>query len=160
MTESSLKSLLEPSLKKRAPTGALYSIGSHVLVAFFGGPFALIFFSMWGAHKINRLQEHWLLYAVGALAAGILLATVYWLLNSGWPAALEIGSSDRKSAKNIVTIGSILLCGFLYLGLRDYFRVGEFSGEAPSPWIAGITAAVVGYLMTLSLIMLAMGAGI
>lgn len=159
MTESSLESLLEPSLQKHTPRGALYSIGAHVIVAFFGGPVALMFFSMWGAYKINKLKEHWLLYILGLLAGLALLVCVYWMLKTGWPSVLEIGSSDRSSAVNIIRIGSIFLSGYVYLGLRDYFRVGEVAGEAPSPWVTGIAAVVVGYLITRILIMVAMGAG-
>ncbi|QEY16371.1 hypothetical protein D0C16_10495 [Cellvibrio sp. KY-GH-1] len=156
-----LEALLQPSLNKRTPTGTLYSAGSHVIVGFFGGPLAMVLFSMWGAHKIHQLGNKLYLY-LGCLALALITyGVLFWLLMHGWPEILNLRSSSGKSADLISTLFAVGLCGLMYLALKDYFRVGELVADgAPSPWVAGACAVFFGYVLNKALFIIIPGVGL
>lgn len=156
-----LDALLQPSLKRCAPTGALYSAGSHVMVGFFGGPLAMVFFSMWGAYKIHQLGNKLSLYLCCLVLALVSYGVLFWLLTQGWPEILNLRSTPGKSADLISTLFAVGLCGLMYLALKDFFRVGEVVGDgAPSPWIAGVSAVFCGYILNKVVFIIIPGAGV
>ena len=155
-----LEALLQPSLKKRAPTGTLYSAGSHVVVGFFGGPLVMVLFSMWGAYRIHQLGNKLPLYIGSLILALVSYGILLWLLTNGWPDVLNLRQTPGKSADLIVTLVAVALCGLMYLGLKDFFRVGEVVGDAPSPWVAGAIAVMTGYILNKVIFIIIPGAGV
>ena len=85
MTQSPIDSLLQASLSQHQPKRPMYSVTAHALVAFFGGPVALVLFSGLSVHHIGLLRPHlkyYILLLLGVL--GVTYFMSFWLV-TGWP---------------------------------------------------------------------------
>ena len=144
---SSLNSLLTPSLPAGANGKPMYSITAHVLVAFFGGSLAFLLFSMYSTHHIGRLQHYrWYYVSVVAVAVTAWCLGCYQLA-SGWPDQLLLTSSATSSLNQLDRGLGLLICGVTYLLQRRYFAVSSLSDQDyPSPWKPGLIAAFIGFL--------------
>ena len=155
-----LETLLQPSLKTAVPTGALYSVGAHVIVGFFGGPLVLVLFSMWGAFRIRQLNNKLVLYVGCLILALASYLVLIWLLHTGWPELLDLRGTPGKSADLLNTFAALTICGLMYLGLRELFSVGELAHDAPSPMVAGAIAVMVGYITNKALFTIFLGGSV
>lgn len=144
------ESLLTPSLTpSAAPAAQLYSVQSGFLVAFFGGPLAIILYSALNSWKLRRPLEALAYLAALVLCVGVLVAIVTGLLPLGWLADI-IGNS---AAEVLWRALSIALFGAFYLMHRKQHRSAAlFGAKPPSPWIPAIACAVLAYGMKIALL--------
>ena len=137
--------LLQPSLGAKSAT-AIYSVRASFFVAFFGGPFAIIFFSMINARRLGRLKDDAWVYALAALVTIATLALGVYLVGIG--AFPEIGDNDaRRWVRYGHRVVALLIFGALYLRHRPFYRAAEMLVDAPSPWLVGIGCVVASGVM-------------
>ena len=144
------ESLLTPSLTpSAAPAANLYSVQSGFLVAFFGGPFAIILYSALNSWKLRRPLE-----ALAYLAALALCVAVIAGITAGWlPLAWLAGIIGNSAAEVVWRALSIALFGAFYLMHRKQHRSAAlFGAKPPSPWIPAIVCAVLAYGMKIAVL--------
>lgn len=137
------ESLLTPSLSpSAAPAANLYSTQSAFVLAFFGGPIAVILYSALNSWKLRRPLDA-LLYAAGLLAAGAYI--VGW--RTGYaPLVRLIDTIGDRGPEALWRALALALCSLVYLMHRKQHRSAAlFSTKPPSPWIPAIACAVLGY---------------
>jgi len=147
MSHNLTDSLLEPSIKHSGSQKPMFSITSHFLVAFFGGPIGLTLFSMISIFRIGKLRENIITYILLSVISIGFTAFVFYLYLTGWPNWLMIMESEASSLKNVIKIFSVILCGAIYLLHKHYFSISRLSGEKGNPWVAGITCVITGMLV-------------
>lgn len=155
MSRSSIDGLLQPSLSQHQPKKPMYSVTSHALVAFFGGPIALVLFSGLSIRHIGLLKQHLVYYVlllIGALGATFFLS---FLMVTGWPEWLAIGSKASSSFKLTNRVLALALFGVIYLFQRHYFSISNLHKEDSNPWIPAIGAGVIGFGIQFGVIVLA-----
>lgn len=152
MSQDIVDSLLKPSLKKEGQQKPMFSITAHFLVAFFGGPIALIIFSMISLSRIGKLIENRLscIALILIVMAGIGFITYSHF--SGLPEWLRILGSDERSIRLLMRIFSILLCGVIYVLYKSYFELSELVGAAANPWVPGIASVIAGSLIYMAIL--------
>jgi hypothetical protein len=133
--------LLRPSLSGTGGRGRkLYSTTVGYIAAFFGGPLAAVVIALVNSHRLGRQSREWPL-ALGALllSAVVVLPAPWGLLD--W-ALLRLEESGLKLAWRVLGLGVFAAS---YLLHRKYHRSMEVMGvKAPSGWLLGITAIVLG----------------
>jgi hypothetical protein len=137
------ESLLTPSLSSRnAPAATLYSVRSSFLLAFFGGPLAIILYSALNSVRLRRPLDALAYLAALALVAGLYIA----LLERAAP-LLALGRLIGRNAFSVIsTCMALLLMGAFYLMHRKQHRANQlFGADAPSPWIPAILCAAIAY---------------
>lgn len=148
MPEPSLESLLKPSLQGHAMQGAMYSTTAHGFVAFFGGPLAVVLFSLWGVRRTGLLRQHGLLYALLLLLALATVATIVWWRTHGWPAGFNLGGTAASTARYTLQLTGMAMFGLIYWCMGPYFRVSTLNQRPPGPWLAGIVCIGLAILFT------------
>lgn len=155
MSDSPIEGLLQPSLSQHQPKKPMYSVTAHALVAFFGGPIALVLFSGLSVRHIGLLRQHlvyYLLLLIGAIAATYFMS--FWLV-TGWPEWLAIGSKASSSFKLVNRLLALALFGVIFLFQRHYFSISNFHKDDSNPWIPAIGAGVIGLGIQIGIIALA-----
>ncbi|NHZ79923.1 hypothetical protein F2P44_11640 [Massilia sp. CCM 8695] len=144
------ESLLTPSLSpSRAPAAILYSVESSFLLAFFGGPFAIILYSALNSWKLRRPLDGLVYLAALLLSVAFIVAvkTRYAPLAG---LMLAIGAS---AAELLWRALSMVLFALFYLMHRKQHRSAVlFGAKAPSPWIPAIAFAVLAHGMKLGVL--------
>jgi len=142
--------LLQPSLSaSAAPAPALYSTQSSFLVAFLGGPVAIVLYSALNSWRLRR--------PVDIVAYLVTLALVVALMvdhDHGGPLFSAFvdyfGAGSDRYLWRLLALGAF---GAFYLLHRKQHRSTQlFGGKAPSPWIPAIACMVVGYGVTVLLL--------
>ncbi|NHZ87863.1 hypothetical protein F2P45_02280 [Massilia sp. CCM 8733] len=139
------ESLLTPSLSpSAAPAANLYSVQSSFVLAFFGGPFAIILYSALNSWKLRRPLDA-LLYVAGlALAVSYLVA----FMTGYAPLARLIDLIGGSAADALWRALALALMGIVYLMHRKQHRSAAlFASTTPSPWIPAIACALLAYGM-------------
>lgn len=137
------ESLLTPSLSpSAAPAATLYSTQSAFVLAFFGGPIAVVLYSALNSWKLRRPLDA-LLYLAGLAAACAYIIGV----RTGYAPLVRlvnvIGDSGREAVWRALALA---LCSLVYLMHRKHHRSAAlFGGKHPSPWIPAIACAALGY---------------
>ena len=139
------ESLLTPSLSpSAAPTANLYSVQSSFVLAFFGGPFAIILYSALNSWKLRRPLDA-LVYLVGMALAVFYLVAVWTAYAPLVQLVNVIGSSAAEALWRALALA---LMGLVYLLHRKHHRSAAlFAGTTPSPWIPAIACAALAYGM-------------
>ncbi|HEX8612624.1 MAG TPA: hypothetical protein VF800_15160 [Telluria sp.] len=144
------ESLLTPSLSpSAAPAANLYSVQSGFLVAFFGGPFAIILYSALNSWKLKRPLEALAYLGALALSAAFLIAVTTGNLSLAWLARL-IGNSAGEVAWRALSM--TLFCLFYLMHSKQHRSAALFGAKTPSPWIPGIACAVLAHGLTLAIL--------
>ena len=136
-----LESLLEPSLTPHHITRPMYSLNSHVLVAFFGGLMGLFLFSLYSIRHAGQLSRWWVLYVCLFLYTVSVQIYLGYGRANGFP---EWMPTNLLTVNRMHTIMSLLAMAILYFLQRHLFSVSMLKGESPSPWIPGILCSVLG----------------
>ncbi|MGH1541088.1 MAG: hypothetical protein ACRBHB_11745 [Arenicella sp.] len=151
MPRENLETLLQPSLSQDAIIAKPYSVLSHVLVAWLGGPFAIAFFVALSLKKIGRLKQY-LLLVMALLALAFAMTVMFVNVGLGeiqLPAYIDLGSA-KTNGKTLSRLSALILFGIAYLSLHRYFCAADLKNTpAPSPWIPGVLCIVVGGLFAL-----------
>jgi hypothetical protein len=148
--------LLRPSLGGEAALRPLYSPRANFIVAFFGGPLALILFSGLNARRLRRLPKD-LPFYVGAFA--IVALALYALAATSLGTSIAVALGSEGSARQVTRIGSrvlaLLLWGFFHLRHRRFQRSAElWDAPRPNPWPAGLACTALGTALTVGLLAL------
>lgn len=155
MNQPTIDHLLQASLSQHQPKRPMYSVTAHALVAFFGGPVALVLFSGLSMYHIGLLKKHMAYYVL--LLLGVLGATYFmgfWLV-TGWPEWLAIGSKASTSFKLVNRILALGLFGILYTFQRHYFSISNFHEEQSRPWLPAIITGIIGFGIQIGIVFLA-----
>lgn len=143
--------LLKPSLSGNAPVQAksLYSTQSSFLVAFIGGPAAIVLYSALNSWRLRR--------PIDALAYLATLAIIVLLMiddQQGGPVfSWFLGYFGQGSQRYLWRLLSLAAFGVFYLMHRKQHRSTRlFGAKAPSPWIPAIACMVLGYAITVGLL--------
>ncbi|MEZ4331765.1 MAG: hypothetical protein R3F35_08415 [Myxococcota bacterium] len=150
--QNGLDGLLEPSLRAETVGPVPYSVRASFMVAFFGGIYAILYFTWLNSRRLGRLRRDvWLL---GSLAVAWTLVLV-WIVVASLDGEVPAWLGEPRDAMRALRIASRALSlgvfGLIYLRLRVCFKAAELSGrEAPDPWRPGLTAVAVGTLVSLA----------
>lgn len=140
--------LLTPSLSASAAPVKLYSIQSSFLVAFFGGPAAILLYSGLNSWRLRRAAD----IPVHVLGAALLVALVYTSMFH--PAVFDglYALLGKDTVRALRTMLSLAICGTFYaLHQKQHRSSAFFSDKPPSPWIPAIVCMVAGYGLMLGL---------
>lgn len=138
--------LFEPTLQTETPPTANYSQLSHYLVAFFGGPLAILLFGMMGANRIGQLRKDTVFFSILALAVAVQFAAGYWMLRSG-----ALGP-EREFATALRFGNRVLSMVWGLIIIRHYRALdtaADFADlERPNPWGPAVGAMVIAFVAT------------
>ncbi|MDQ1817394.1 hypothetical protein RBA41_29215 [Massilia sp. CCM 9210] len=140
------ESLLTPSLSpSQAPAAILYSVQSSFLLAFFGGPFAIIFYSALSSWKLRRPLDALMYLPALALSTAFLVA-----VQAGYaPLIALIDAIGSGGARILSRALAMALFGVVYLMHRKQHRSAAlFGAKPPAPWIPAIACGVLDYGIT------------
>jgi hypothetical protein len=127
-----------------------YSVRSNVIVAFFGGVYAILLFSLLNSRRTGRPRADLLLYAGIALLWTLAILWLSQAADFGGLAAFALPSEQRRDFRLLSRVASLAVCGLLYLRLRPLYTSGGPTESAmPETLKAGSLALVVGTGLTL-----------
>jgi hypothetical protein len=131
--------LLEPSLSNTTPPPKpTFSTQAHFLVGFFGGPMAVIPFSLIGLHQMGKMKEQLTktVLIVGFFVALYLCHTV--LSNLGLYGQWFDGISPLTVSRRGNNLLGVLTFGAIYLAHRRTFNLSQNHSASANPWKAAV----------------------
>lgn len=138
--------LLTPSLSvTKGPATAIYSATTGYVAAFLGGPVAAAVIAMVNSWRLRRLSKDW---PLALLAVALLYAMLRWEYRQGGNEWLgqHLGSSGPQALRSVVSL--LFFCGIYLLHYKSYRSMQLLGLKAPSGWVPGIIAVIVGYVVT------------
>jgi hypothetical protein len=138
--------LLKPSLSgTNAQATAIYSATTGYVAAFLGGPVAAATIAMLNSWRLRRLSKDW---PLALLAVALLYAMLSWEYQKGGDEWLTryLGSSGPRALRSVVSL--VFFCGIYLLHHRSYRSMQLLGVKAPSGWVPGIIAVILGFLVT------------
>jgi hypothetical protein len=152
---ASLKGLVEPSLGG-APVERPYSVRSCLLVAFFGGPFAVSLFGLLISQRLGKLTRDvgWLALVSLTWAVAVLhdSAARFAQVPFEWTNALEDPARTLPYTSKFVALTA---AGVFYLLNKNTWRAAELTGDPPSPWVPALMSLGLSGLVSVALSLLA-----
>ncbi len=141
---NSLEALLKPSLLPNSSSIPSYSVTSHFLMAFLGGPMSITAFSIYSTHRIGKLKSYlWLLIPLIFISLGIFFARLYQEI-FGWPESMPFIIDDPSMIDYLSRGLGLGIFGIIYFFQRRLFNVSSLiSDDTPSPWIPGIVILIL-----------------
>jgi len=140
--------LLSPALDD-SPHTTIYSTGALVAAAFFGGGAAVCVMGLLNSHRLKRLGQDWFWVVLGVVCSFAALAVSVQYFG------LEDSQSTREMRMANRGVG-FLLVGFFYWVHRAQYRGMTATGVTPpKPWIPVIAAALIGFLATAGMMVVA-----
>ena len=142
--------LLRPSLSGTgAQATAIYSATTGYVAAFVGGPVAAAVVALINSWRLRRLTKDW---PLALLALAFSYAMLAWELRRGGDEWLvqHLGSSGPRAFSSVV--GLLFFCGIYLLHYRSYRSMQLLGVKAPSGWVPGIIAVVVGLGVTFAFV--------
>ena len=146
--------LLTPSLSATTRPVKLYSVQSSFLVAFFGGPAAILLYCGLNSWRLRRTAD----IPVHLASAGVVAGFVYALLfhPALFDGVYEVLGNDTVRA--VRTLLSLAICGVFYaLHQKQHRSAAFFADKPPSPWIPALLCIAAGYAIMLGLFALMRG---
>jgi hypothetical protein len=141
--------LLRPSLSgANASATAIYSATTGYLVSFLGGPVAGALIAMVNSYRLRRLSRDW---PVALFAVALLHTMLWWELRNGGSEWLKghLGASGPRAFHSVVSL--LFFCGIYLLHYTSYRSMRVMGLKAPSGWVPGIIAIIVGFSVTVAL---------
>jgi hypothetical protein len=142
--------LLKPSLSgTNAQATAIYSATTGYLAAFIGGPIAAVTIALMNSWKLRRLSKDW---PLALLALAVLHTMLFWELRDGGDEWLThyLGSSGPSAFRGVVSL--LFFCGIYLLHYKSYRSMQLLGIKAPSGWVPGIIAIVIGLFVNFAFI--------
>ena len=142
--------LLRPSLSgTNAQAAAIYSAATGYVAGFLGGPVAAAVIAMLNSWRLRRLSKDW---PLALLAVALLYAMLWWQLRQGGDEWLKqhLGSSGPRALHSVVSL--LFFCGIYLLHYRSYRSMQLLGLKAPSGWVPGIIAVIIGFSVTTAFI--------
>lgn len=142
--------LLKPSLSGSgsAPAVTLYSTQSSFLVAFLGGPAAIVLYSALNSWRLRRPLDALAYLATLALTTLMMIDEEHGGPLFSW----FLGYFGRGSERYLWRLLALAAFGAFYLMHRKQHRSAQLFGEKPpSPWLAAIACMVGGFALTVAL---------
>ena len=146
------KALLTPSLSQTVGIAPLYSVGTGVVLGFFGGPVAAGLIMAINARRLGRLAQDAWLYAVVFVVSGVIFVL---LVDHPELFVIELGDAGQpRNMRRFLFSGlGLLTMGLLYVKYRTYYRAMTMSGlESPSPWKTGLAVLVIALALQFALV--------
>jgi len=135
--------LLTPSLSATTRPVTLYSVQSSFLIAFLGGPVAILLYSSLNSWRLRRTKD----IPVILLGAGAVVGLVYALLFQPMLFAGLVELLGNDTFRALRTVLSLAICGVFYgLHQKQHRSAAFFHDKPPSPWIPALVCIVVGYV--------------
>jgi hypothetical protein len=138
--------LLRPSLSgTNAQATAIYSATTGYVAAFLGGPVGGAVIAMMNSWRLRRLSKDW---PIALLAVALLYAMLHWEYQQGGNDWLtrHLGSSGPSALRSVVSL--LFFCGIYLLHYKSYRSMQLLGLKAPSGWVPGIVAVVIGIFVT------------
>jgi hypothetical protein len=137
-----INDLLQPSLDSEAGREtSIYSTTTGYMSAFFGGPLAAAGIALMNSHRLKRLGTDW---PLSLLALALTVGILWWEVRGGGQSWL-IAHLGRRGPSLVTSFAGLIAFGVIYAVHRKYYRNMELLGlKAPSGWIPGIAAIVLG----------------
>jgi len=133
--------LLTPSLSATTRPVTLYSVQSSFLVAFFGGPAAILLYSGLNSWRLRRTADIPVYMLGTALVAGLVYALLFQPMI--FADVFELLGDDTNRALRVVL--SLAICGVFYgLHQKQHRSAAFFHDKPPSPWIPAIICIAAG----------------
>jgi hypothetical protein len=142
--------LLRPSLSgTSAPATAIYSATTGYVAAFVGGPVSAAVIALTNSWRLRRLTKDW---PLALLAMALLYAMLSWELRSGGDEWLtrHLGASGPRAFNGVVSL--LFFCGIYLLHYKSYRSMQLLGIKAPSGWLPGILAIVIGIGVTFAFV--------
>jgi hypothetical protein len=138
--------LLRPSLSgTKAPAAAIYSATTGYVSAIFGGPVAAAVIALINSWRLRRLSKDWLLAPVAVVLLYVMLWWEYQQGGNQWLTE-HLGSSGPAALRSVVSL--LFFCGIYLLHYRSYRSMQLLGLKAPSGWVPGIIAVIIGFFVT------------
>ena len=149
------ESLLTPSLSPATGIAPLYSVGTGVVLGFFGGPVAAGMIMAINARRLGRLARDAWLFAVIFVLSGVFLVAVF---DHPELFVVELEDAEPRNVRRFFLSGlGLLTTGLFYLKYRTYYRGMAVSGqESPSPWKTGIAVFVIAIVLQFAFLFVVM----
>ena len=144
--------LLQPSLAgTEASATSIYSATTGYVAAFLGGPVGAAVIALTNSWRLKRLAKDW---PVVLLAIFITWAMVWWEVRMGGDAWLtqHLGSSGPRMLLRVT--GLLFFCGIYALHYKSYRSMAVMGIQAPSGWVPGVVAVIVGISVMAGLVYL------
>jgi hypothetical protein len=138
--------LLRPSLSgTNIQATAIYSATTGYLAAFLGGPVAGAIIALLNSSRMRRLAKDW---PLALLALALLYVMLWWEIRLGGNEWLVryLGASGPQAVRSVVSL--LFFCGIYLLHYRSYRSMRLLGVKAPSGWVPGIIAIVIGFGVT------------
>jgi hypothetical protein len=149
--------LLTPVLTLGRPIREPYSVRASFFVAFLGGPFGIILFSMVNSWRLERLRSDAPSYvALATVAACAMFVTTYWVSSGAMPTwAVPLGEGP-SAANHLSRIVGLAVMAIVYLRHRRLLKAQAIAGNNfANPWAIGLGCVVVGTAIGFSVALLA-----
>lgn len=132
------------------PSAPPYSLRANVIVAFFGGVYAILLFSFLNSRRLGRAKCD----APLCVALGVAWTVAILLLSQasafGGVSAFTMPAEQPRDFRLLSRVASLVVCGVLYLRLRPlYLSGGPTESEMPVTVKAGALALLAGTGLTL-----------
>jgi hypothetical protein len=138
--------LLQPTISRQDVHRPMYSLTSHVIVAFFFGPWALLFYSFNSVRYLGKLRTMWFWYLPLFICVVILQL---WFKHAFSHGILDFLGDNISSILRLCNRAlALLLVGIVYLWQKRLFAISEFKGDSPSPWLPAIICGFAGFACT------------
>ena len=142
--------LLRPSLSgTSASATAIYSALTGYVAAFLGGPVAAAVIAMLNSWRLRRLSKDW---PLAVLAVVLLHTMLWWEYRQGGNEWLirYLGASGPRALQSVVSL--LFFCGIYLLHYKSYRSMQLLGLKAPSGWVPGIIAVIIGFCVTYVLV--------
>jgi hypothetical protein len=140
-----------PRMHTGAPPGAPpYSLRANVIVAFFGGVYAILLFSFLNSRRLGRARSDAPLAVAIALAWTVAILVLSQAAGFGGLSAFALPAEQPRDFRLLSRVASLAVCGVLYLRLRPlYLSRGPTESETSVTFKAGLLALLAGTGLTL-----------
>lgn len=142
--------LLRPSLSgTNVQATAIYSATTGYVAAFLGGPVAAAVIALMNSWRLRRLSKDW---PLALLAVALLHAMLWWEYRQDGGKWLSeyLGPSGPRVLHSVVSL--LFFCGIYLLHYRSYRSMQLLGLKAPSGWVPGIIAVVIGFSVTFAFV--------
>jgi hypothetical protein len=146
-----LEELLEPSLQEAESTEPIYSIFSNVMVAFFGGVYAILLYLIPTTRRLGeRNREMTVIVILGLIWTAVLVWYGYHNALGFLPGFMDLFGKPSRTLRYAARFGGLLLYGLFFLHYKKYYKAMQMGGlKSPKPWGPAIASLVASWVLSI-----------